>query len=722
MSRTPLATIDGVQLDGAGPVGWTFLPGVAPHRQTFSVDRLAAERVFVNAEPFSSTLVVDLDPEPLVVGGLTVVRVSAGSAPYRATIEVADRRWHWKDRHVRGHFNMRRRTGERRRPPTGRDTPAVVQPLAADEAFAAYSLKDNATPWTARTFLEEVLRQLLRGEPYRIEDLPPATLPIEDLVLDDVGGGALGRALSYFGGLADVTVDHEGVVVVYNRVSRSDLDLLRIAGVQFGQGEYLRQLPGPEQVVGAPLWDVPDRRIERPERVRVAFSRLAELRFDYREEAEPSTQQIRNDPPLVMENVLPNPDFELEIPSVDGRPARTVPQGTYITIQEALAAWNALGEWFEVELWGTDVTLEEVRGEWFGTRMAYRAPPEFDEDGLIRRRLNALFAHYRQTFRINRGWRDRLGELLPIRVELLDPETGTQAPAEAYADYAVRYTQKQALKSVSTNAVDAAIARNVFATGDSAGGILDAKIVDMRPAPAAVQVIDPDEGIVRVDFGLDPRGGEAELIFCALEDDTIGSVNMGSEIVTFTESVYLNETFELSVVVSTTPVVPNDLGALHTEQVTPTQAATALGIDADQLGPCDGPEAVVRVLPMRLRAVARHRWDDDRSVEIRQAYRQGDPTGALLGSPLNPAELEQLALAYAARVYGRLLDHPEGQLVTGWSPSLEVTGVVSGVTHTLNPDGTGLTSVAFDREFPNPDPFSILPENVRQVVLGEVIP
>lgn len=715
MADSHLATLDGLPLCADSPVGWTYLIGTSPHVRDFVVDRAVAQELVRRARVKGSVLVYEVNGEREVVEKLTILGgVRPAARPDQGVVRVADLRWLWPGRRIYRRFNLTRRTGERRRISPG--LPVAVQPIRDDVAFAPWSL-DGDRRWTAARMLRKVLDQLVLGDE-RFEIQEPFAARgalVQNLVFDDPGDGGLRRALGYFGGAIECFVDSDGTLVLFDRTDRSDR---RLVGLPGGLQTQVRgendALPS---VVGPPLVGMLDRRLERPARVRVLFSRLIELRFDGQDTPSTVSKTERGDLPLDMEMVLPVPDLSLTIPAMGGNPARTVLQGTWVTFPEAIAAWNAAG-------WPTGRTLSmaQIRLRYVSrSLMALFAPPLLDEEGIYARRIQAVHRHFRQTYRLLRRWRDRLGELLEHRAELLDAETGTHAPAEVYCDYATLLTRRGQEKAITANPKNVAAYVNRFAAG-AGESVHDGAIPDMRPASALLEIEDQDQGVVRLAFVNEQQIGEKETFFSAVEQNSIASADP-SKPVLFASLAKLSDDHEVSVVLSTVAVAPNDKRALHEEVITPKDVEAFGGI---QLGDCQGPEITLRVPPMNLRAVARFAWDDARASDIRLAFgfRDDDP-GDLqkaFGEPLNPNDLRTLAVAFAARHYLRLIDHVGGQLTTGWTPGLRPAGAAGPVALTIGPDGTAITTVDFLEELPAPDPFSLLPDHLRQVVLGEVMP
>lgn len=724
MTATPKGWLDGFELDASSPIGWTFTSGFAPSRRVFTLERGRAESIAERATAGQSVLEIQIDGHGReVIERLTVLGgVGPASRPELGTLTVEDLRGAWADRHVYGRFNVRRRTGERRRPAP--NLPLAVQPVTDDVAFAPWSIDGN-TRWTITRMLGRIFGQLLRdGEHFEVRELTARALPLEGLVLDDAGDGAVRRLLGYFGGLVDLFVDSDGTVVVYDRTDESEMR--RLLGLPPGFRRGATRTRGaqatsaaPPSVVGPPLWALRNRALERAQAVDVLLSRLIELRWDGQDEpSDLSDQGEAGDLPLHLVMILRVPDLELEIPEAPGRPARTVLIGSWITFTEALAAWNALG-------WpgGRTLTMAELRRRAVEPQALFAlfAPPLLDEEGVYARRLTALLSSLRQSYRLRREWRDRLGELFAARAEMRDPENGTWAPAEVFANYATLLTRRGQEKAMSAHPKNCALFVNRFAAPDAAS-ILSTAIGDMRPSPALVTIEDQDQGVLRLQWLLEPAIGERQIFYSALKGESIPSADPTGEII-FASFAHLSDDHEVSIVLTTIAVAPNDARALHRVRVTPEEVEQFLGLE---LGPCLGPVAQLRVQPANRRAVARFAWDDGRAAEIRQAFSfrdadAGSPTSAF-GDPLNEDEIYALAIAAAARYYSTRLDAVSGSLATGWWPGVRPCGSLGSVLYTVDTDGRPLTTLQFRPLEVSEDFWALLPDHVRQVISGEVIP
>lgn len=720
---TTNATLDGFPLDASSPIGWTFLPGTEPHRRLLTCAASVAEAIFSQATPGESVLTFDVPGHGLErIERLTVIGIGPTTDPSLATIEVADRRWLLRDRHVYGRFNVRRRTGERRR--VGANLPLAVQPINDDVAFAPWSI-NGSVRWEAGDLIARVLGRLLPAGEFLIRPLSLRSFPVEDLVLDGQAPGELRRLAGYFGGLIDYFVDADGTFVVYDRADESEQQIVGLAGG--GRGTRVRGSvsSGPPSVVGPQLWRWVDRSIERPEEFRVLVSRLIELRLDGQDEIDGGADRgERGDLPLDLEMVLEVTDLELDIPAMDGKPARKVLKGAWVTFREALAAWNVAGWPTPPPMARRQLTLVDIRNKAMVPDSLYGtfAPPHLDEEGIYSARIGSILRNFRQTYRITRRWRDRMGEIFATRAELKDSENGTWAPSEAFADYSNILTRR-GQEAFTGSATNGAIVVNRYAAGEGVS-IKTSSVTSMRPASAVVAVVDQDQGIIRLNYALEQRIGERGVFYSATQPATIASANPAGPV--FQQGIGLTKLtarHEVSVVLSTTAVAPNDTRALHQVVVTPAEVEQFLGMT---FGACRGPRAELRVPPSNRRAMARFAWDDARAAEIRLAFRfvdqdQGDPSTAF-GDPLNPDELHALALAACARHLIQRRDQIEGGLTTGWWPGIRPTGNAGPVTYTVDPDGSATTGIAFRRLELAEDFFSYLPDHVRQVVLGEVIP
>lgn len=723
------ATLNGVPLDASGPITWALTVGAEPYRTSFRIAADAAARI-MDGDPGRGKSVMrwEVPGHPtLEVSGLTILGTSPTSEPWIVTLELADRRDDLRYEVEYLPANLSRRTGDLRRANEG--APDELVQLAQDQAFAPFSL-NGSEPWTPLALLREFLRR--RSTEAVVRSTPPWSLPVQNVLVKGQANEELARLLALWGGGLQCYVDTVGEYVLFDALNGGERTIVGVTGAGGLQSSRVREAAagGPPSVVGRPLWGETDLRKYRPQAVASCFDRLVELRFDYDEtsppvDTEPATDTgdpEARDQPLYMENVVQIPDVELSIPARGNRPARTVYRGAWVTLQEALDAWNADG-WAITAGPLATLTVAILRQAFFAGLEALAHPTAVDAE-IYARRIASLRAHYRQTYRISPYWRARLGRLHARRVEINDAETGTFAPAEVFQDYAEYLTTRGAVKAIEADRESLGLLRNVYGAGQVGLNVIEQAIGPggLNPAPAEVRILDDDQGILRVEFPVDPNSFVRFRVPSAVEPNSDGdaaSVAKANEAQLFVESSVLRESHRVSVVISAEVAAPNDDRAFHVVEVAATE------VDLPNMGPAEGPTRYVLQPAADGRGAARFPWRDDVSEDFRLAFLRDGAAGLVdtLGDPCNKTELEAIAKAQATQCYVRHLDRIEGELTTGLAPGLEPDGSVTAVTHTLAPTGEATTTVTMAGPVLTPPSLeAFLPDSVRRKLNAEVIP
>jgi len=727
------AYLDGYLMLEESGAGWTLEPGTAAHVRTFLFAAWAADELTrgasggdamesrIRGEPApssshpaptneGSTLVLDASDEGRGVQRverLTILGSGPADHPDYALVTVADRRWHLPRGHFRRSYNVRRRTGNRRRLP---GSPLAIAPIADDVAYAPWSLKDETTPWTGEEVLEDVLNAIAGPGGWRRRGQAGTSLPdVENLELDDPYDVALGRVLAEFGLALSVYVAWDGTYVLYDRLDRGEFEL---AGAPDGSQGGTRTRDqrggiGPPMEDG-PLWAVQDRRLERPELVSVYFSRAVELRLDYQEKADGSldlgggTQGVRGQlgPPRI-ENVVDLP----EDATIDGR---DLVVGTFVEHPAYLEYLRSLTPQ------GFPLNYKILRDGYASPRFMAFAATGVDERLWATRGIT-LHRTYRTLFRLRRDWLDRVRNLRAYRVAILDPETGGRAPASIYADWA--YVGLWAFgraedDSAPTEASD--VLKNVYANPDEplGGNVVGTPIEDLRGAPAEVAVVDEDQGILSLAFRDDFRQTTYAIYHSAFEAESIPNDSGEDDTSPFVEYARLTPEHEVSIVLTVQMGAPNDLRQFHRIDVKPDEVELPGGVP---VGEAAGPPMAVRISPTVV--VARHAWDDARAPQVYDSFSEeaNVDLADALGDPINAQEVEAWAMAAAKRVYMSYADHVEGGLHTLFRAGLELKGTAGGLGLELDRRLGAMTTLDLPAEPPPVSSEALLPDGIRRL-------
>lgn len=724
--KYPRCSLGGFPLRGV--VTWNMREGVAPAQSLVTMDRKDAENL-VNDKIRGVKLRMHAGQTETEISGVIPVQIMPADSPHEVRVLIADRRWFWSRRHVRRRYNIRRRVGTKRQANPLEPAVSAVSDLVQ---YAPWSTRSGVggTPdaWRPLDVLMDILKECTSSE--QDVNAPPNPvferlsemegLPIEGLVIDANAASALEIVLASFPDVG-VTIDHLGRIVVYFK----------------GSGEERDLVAGMSEFVDAGHIEQSEQHRVRPSAVHVLFDREIEVRFDAAIPGQTVTPDDR-----YMENVLPVPDFELDVRG------EKVSQGTWISLESAFDAWGILPG-IGVKL--SDELMRKAflphMGLWEGMLLAGQRDPDADWVA----RIAAVQQHWRQTYRVNRRWADRILRVLPHRVATIDPTTGTRAPSLIFSNFAVMGTQRTFLLDAAAGQSDASYAMNVL------GFPADGKIgTDTKPAPAKVTVLDDDQFILRFDYLLDPARTREVVMpsMVEIEGDNTGDAlptkpgptadvtdrtrPIGWNLLTRSQRPpSLTRDHKIAVIVTALPASPNSAEQMHCIEVKPEDVKDMLPKHArDSLDRCSGP--VLQVAVGANLETARVAWLDSSAEKIEKAFglRGGDKTEqgdgeserAILDeltvnatqSAGGAAALNQIAKAQAAAIYASLSDRHIGSASTAFHQQFRPRGRAAEVTHEINSEGIASSTITLPDRLEPVDLTAYLSANVRRRVLGLV--
>jgi len=677
------AKLDGVLLPVAAGTTWPLIDGVDGYEATLIMEATSAEALFDVAKRHGSSLELTNGSDSETYKKLTILGTGPGPTPYQREVVLADRRWTWAySPLVRRSYNVTRKSGQVRR--LGEDgQPLAVRPLVEARAYFPWSLKGNedgtVRTWKPAEIVRDVLDLVVPGEwtdrdgvlSGRAGKLPD----VQNLELSALPGVAIAQVLTQVGGgRIGLFVRPSGQVVLYDRLSGDERELIGLPSSGDKKTRARTDSAGRPQIVGGPLWEIQDRRMERPSAVRVHFVPAAELRCDH-VEGGTNSGSTSSGTPLRASSALRYP----EDVTVGGR-----------TITES--TWGTLPEFLEFLSTKTiaglpPLTLDSIlKGFLHGLPEVYSF---VDGTGVWAARAAAIREHLRRTYRITKPWNDRIRALRAYRVSIEDQETGTQGASLVYQDYAEWATWRGVQSKTALDLPENhEIVRNRYSNPAAAAGgsIVGTSIDSLRAAPAQLSIVDEELGIFSVDFVFDFTGTASRYVHSALVKGRIPTADP-SQKHCYLQEGHLSPTHELSTIVTVQPATPNDERQLYpievklsdVRELLPTSAATK----------AEGP--VLDVLVDASRELARFAWDDSKAAAIYAAFGEGgeaaQTVGEAYGDPINKTVLTAIAKATAARVYVSFEDHVEGGLLTGFAPGLEPRGTAKSVSHSFGPDG-----------------------------------
>lgn len=724
------ADINGRKLLKSSDVSWTLRDGVSPNIQTFDLSPDDAKFIADTFGPLTLTITPPEGP-PLVVKNLWCLNIQPDQGPFVSRVVLADRRWFWTFKWTGPkYYNHRRAVGTKR--VLNNSTAAVPFSVAPLVAFAPWSLKDKVTRWVSYTMLLDVMGDVAEAEASipggerfkltvddRIGNRIKA-LPIENLTIDFQGDEAVRTALTYLPE-AGVTVDYDGTVIIYSKAGGDESSIVSAL------------MP---EIRGKGHTDLVKNGNIRPREIHVLFTREVELRFDYLENAsatDTTTADDPNDPLQQMDNVLPITDYQLTVDS------NVLPQGTWITFDQAFNSWEAF-------------PLQYATG--FSQRMDHPLVqkafvPQMDlwaalqiagnrsyKDGSLKNwtgRISMCQQHYRRTFRLKRYFWDQIAAIKPYRLATVDPQSGQRGPATAHGDYALVYTQRTLWRnSAKGQEFDYAINRTAYPSGANSSQGVPSFDSAADVSPAIVSIVDKDQGIIHVDYVIDPNRVYEMILPSQLDVDTMPTAdvtkrtrNIGfNAVINAAKAPKLSSSFKLAIMLTAVPASPNNNQQLHRIKVKPQDIAGFLPpSQTTGLDDAKGPIMEIRVGPNV--EVARIQWLDSRADDIRKIFGIGSGQPNLDGLVLNEgpasdasigASLTQIAKARAAAVYASLVDRYEGSMTGYMNPNVHLNGWISQITHRATVDGQVVTEVQYPPQVPQMSVASFLDSNTRALI------
>jgi len=684
--------------------------------------------------------ITDARGSTIKIKNLTLLHEAPSSRPNVRNFVVADRRWKWSYLLISRDYNVPKKSGDRNAqinvPFTGFVTTDVYD-------YKIFSLQNGTTAWTSREALEDVLDQLKEeGDDftYMIDSFPinetrseGSEFIIQNVVLRDQGDVALSRMMSYIPG-ATLWCDAEGNIRIING---ADLDEAKA---------YFNNIP-------SATWDgeraiTVERKAIRPAKVVVHYQREVECIFEYGDNYE-DTSTVSNQNPArpYLENVIQTVDAQTTVTEYDpikksSVTKRNLPPGTWVHF----GAWlNAMNDRLppNSDPWTFDtIKMHWLHGDLDGALGA--GGKDNDSEANISMRIQAIKQHFRQSFRINRRLMEATRELKNVSAMLLDPYTGARGPSRVWSQATVIPSKKGERMSMRKNSSEAAIYRNVdYFTPTQAQ--YSGNTIQAPHGPTAVNIIDRDLGIIRIDWIISPYGAEQSFVPCLVEDESgqyrvpqrdLGQqdskpVSAGIKVESGTNGIFLSPRLKMKVLMTLIPGAPNNKRAFHKEEITPADIKNIT--NSWTLGESRGPDLEVFVAPTE--ATARFAWKSDHTAagavgrllglydddSIESGIDTQDIPGFVLSN--QERELKPHANATAAELYATFADSLQGRVSTILPKGrVLLSGNMSGITVSAAAAPSGKVSMMHD--FPGQQkPISrlaLMSEGARQVVLGIV--
>ncbi len=742
--------IGGVTLAAIDSIVWRIQQGVRPYITTMSVHEDAWPQLESKLGQFVELEIRDARGRWGVFKKLTIMHIVPSSRPHLVSFQVADRRWKWNRKLVVRDYNVPKKTGDRIASIETLPVGGVVT-IDAYEYRRSSLTPEDGLKWKSREIVEDILAQLEENESdWLIEAWPirddaevaeEGTFSVQNVLLRDQGDVALGRVLGLVPG-AGIYVRPDGKVVVFDAADVNAAEsYAAVSGNPTGVG------PLPFSTWDGEKIEIIDRKGIRPSKVNVYYEREVEVMFEFSDDFNSTAATPGEDTPF-LENVIPTTDPETDIPDewagVPGQfTAVTVGPGTFVAVDRWLAAMDAdrpddTMEWSfktAAATWATG----HLQAAWSGKN----GSADISLTAKISGRLDAFMQHFRQTFRINPRYMDRIRDIRAVRVGILHPFRAQRSPAAVWGQ-ASRQLSSKGIRVSKPGDPTAEYGINInFLEDHFTSGT---RVIDNPPGPWRVTIIDKDTGIFHIDWVLSPFGTEASYIPCQLVNAS-GQTELPSRDLSLQNSRpmalgiaaegnalggLLDKTMQLRVILTVVPAAPNNKRQYHRLEV---EAEDIEDIFETEFRIQDGagPELDVFVPPGE--ATARFAWDDDATCKttlitlfgldaeggnINEAGIEGTELDGFVQTNARN-ELPAHSQAVAAEAIAAFADSIQGRKATRFpSHDLKLVGNMSGASVQISaaPSAKVFSVHDFPGHLPPLSRMAVLPESVRHIILG----
>jgi hypothetical protein len=736
-AQKPVIKLGNVELAASSGIAWRYISGVAPYTTIMSVHRSQWSRLQVRIGKPLELEITDSRGVKTKIEQVYILHLAPSDSPHRVSFVVADKRWLWPYKLVVRDFNMPRKTGDRTA--LGQSVPVETQQVVDQYDFLTYSLQPpQNTKWTAQTALEAVL-ELVDGDGYEVESWPikdttgvgdSGQFSLQGVTLRDSGDVALQRLLSYIPG-AEIYINAKGQTVIFDA---SDLDATE---------SHFRTLPLSTYAGERGAWV--DRKAIRPSKVIVHYQKEIELLIDYADDYSGQTSAAPLSNFVYADNVIPTTDPETLIvewdPVQNEYVGKRVPMGTYVRVDTWLDAMDAIRP-----LDGLPWTWDTIKTHWFKGDLdaVWVRGKDLDPVGNVAMRLQAFRQHFRQTFRINRKYMERIRNLRPMRVAMLDPVTGARAPAAVWGQGCIVPSQKGHLmaRRSSDERATSKYLRNVdYLNPYYADNV---PLLKVAPGPQRVNIIDEEQGIFRLEWIVSPYGIVDSFLPCKLVDengnDGISTsrdlkyqedtpMGAGMIIEGGTNGIFLDDKLEAKILLTAVPSSPNSRQQFHQIEVEARDIQSLFQREF-RIQDGEGPPLEVFVSPGEV--TARFGMTDAAEAANSQqilfgltSVNEGEiPTGVPGYTLINEQrELIPHARSLAAEVIAPFADNVQGVINTS-IPRDGVKLVGNMNSATIRVAAAPSARVDAVHEFPGQQRsiprHALMPESARQLILGIV--
>jgi hypothetical protein len=680
--KTPGIYVGGIFVP-AQQFSWSLTPGVLPYTNSFTVPQGPInDALLALANPVTLKLVVTGGttgaPDPWQ-GEFKRIHLLEPKYidPYHVLWTVADTRWEWRGLKLYFSYNKTRQKNEVGIGTTSPSTDPASLRTPFDTFGVGRYLKHTINtnkPWNMKEIIELVLEKLF--------------IPLDKAVSDDAGAYILENieqnGADIYSGLAQL-------------LSSSRLNL----GIKTNGEAYVYSTDYFDNAQFAPLltWQTLPRtspgilytqdnsrmrpkkinvRFERKEEIRVVAGTLAEVPADSPIVISPNppvwTQQdIDNWRVIGCENVMPVP-----LPVTSAISGREFQIGEWIPIFEYIQSLPAT------------LTDAQIRTAFFAEKLerilakAIAAAQGTNEDEVnevyTQQIVSAIKAHYRQTYRFDPFFVDRIESWEPKRVAVLDNYWRFSPPSPLFADYCVIPRHRHPSLAKRSALWDVQAYNRIVTTTDPKRQF---------PTPGTVSVVNGPLGIFRVSYPPPTDMVVKRIIPSALDNPPYTSLVAADNL-----------------------LVKSTLSSAHT-----LDTVISVVWHTDRLSDFGGPNKYYHVNldftneggkgpDLDYLSTTEHARLQVREINTNNTIKQ-DPD-----VPVNLGILEAIAKAEAGKLMNQFKDRPSGYLTLAGYHSFKLLGHMRAITYSFSPARGFETVLDMRSQVPDPTLEQQLPQKV----------
>ena len=412
---------------------WSLTPGPQPNIQTFVVpkgDLNERLKAVINPTYLEMTVYGDTEgkfsQQTITFEKMYLIEPKEVD-PYNVVWSIADVRWSWRGKKIYCSFNKTRIKNEKGISVSAPDTlPSSLRKQFDRFAIGRYldwSVKADGKPYGMGEIVYKIFHDL--GIEYRLSASQAGAYIIENVELEGVD---IYRGLQYLLSKSrlQIGITRKGQAYVYS--------------LDFWDESLPTQLMNVQQnrLVGPGTFYQQDLKRVRPRKITVQFQRKEETRL-----IASSSEDLQQNKPL---SVSPNEpvwnQFDIDTWRVIGCenvlpiPYPVTISGREYNIGEYVPIWQYLT--------ALQVSDTEIRENWWGGRLERRITAKYDHgiydmatEQFIHQLISVIRTHYRQTYRIDPYYMDRIRSWETRRVSVINNYDHFSPPSPCWIDYCV---------------------------------------------------------------------------------------------------------------------------------------------------------------------------------------------------------------------------------------------------------------------------------------------